>query len=351
MHKPRGYSVNDFVSWDQREELTLRPRFQRRDVWSQNAKSHLIDTILRGLPVPIIFIRQTIDPERRKTVREVVDGQQRLRCVISYYKDEFPVLKSQNTQYGGMTFSELPPEAQVSFLAYEFSVDLLEGVTEKDVLQIFARLNTYAQKLNAQELLNAKYFGQFKQAVYDLGWEHLEFWTNNGILRDNQIIRMAEADLTSEIVVAMLTGIQNKRGKIEELYSKHEDSFPSSDSVRSEFKRVIDTIARCLEPVLKFTVFSRRAVFYSLFCAFYHAMYGLPNSPDLGKGATLHGFSQGDLDRIRDSLTELNNKYEEQPTPTDIQAFYEACRRASSDKDHRLTRVKKILEYIERASR
>ena len=103
-HKPRGYSVNDFLSWHERQELVLQPKFQRRDVWSPKAKSHLIDTILRGLPIPIIFIRQDVDPQKRRTIREVVDGQQRLRSVISYSKDEFPVLKSQNPTFGGQTF-------------------------------------------------------------------------------------------------------------------------------------------------------------------------------------------------------------------------------------------------------
>ncbi|MBI4639228.1 MAG: DUF262 domain-containing protein, partial [Candidatus Tectomicrobia bacterium] len=220
-YKPRAYSVNDFLSWDDRKELILQPKFQRRDVWSPKAKSHLIDTILRGLPIPIIFIRQNVDPLQRRTIREVVDGQQRLRSIISFAKDEFSILKSQNPSFGGLTFSKLPSEIQENFLNYEFSVVLLEGATDADVLDIFARLNTYAQTLTPQELLNAAYFGQFKQAVYSLGYEHLEFWRGNGILQDRQIIRMAEAELTSELLITMLSGIQHRRVRIKESYEKY----------------------------------------------------------------------------------------------------------------------------------
>jgi hypothetical protein len=44
----RTYSLNDFVEWDKAKQLELNPRFQRRPVWSEKAKSYLLDTILRG---------------------------------------------------------------------------------------------------------------------------------------------------------------------------------------------------------------------------------------------------------------------------------------------------------------
>jgi hypothetical protein len=54
----RVYSINDFVEWDKNKQLELNPSFQRRPVWSEKAKSYSIDTILRGKPIPKIFIRQ-----------------------------------------------------------------------------------------------------------------------------------------------------------------------------------------------------------------------------------------------------------------------------------------------------
>ncbi len=46
---------------ESQKALELNPRFQRRSVWSPNAKSYLMDTILRGKPMPKIFIRQKIN--------------------------------------------------------------------------------------------------------------------------------------------------------------------------------------------------------------------------------------------------------------------------------------------------
>ena len=51
------YRVSDFISWQRSKTLVLSPSFQRRAVWKSGAKSYLIDTIARGLPIPIIFLR------------------------------------------------------------------------------------------------------------------------------------------------------------------------------------------------------------------------------------------------------------------------------------------------------
>src|SRR4051812_21042272 len=52
------YTVSDFVTWYKEGSLILNPDFQRRSVWKPGAKSFLIDTIMRGLPIPIILIRE-----------------------------------------------------------------------------------------------------------------------------------------------------------------------------------------------------------------------------------------------------------------------------------------------------
>ena len=117
-------------------------------MWSPQAKSYLIDTILKDKPLPKIFIRATTDPKTRRTVREIVDGQQRMRTILSFVKDGFRISKIHNEEFGGMTYSELPEDVQTEFLKYELSVDLLLDLPDRDILDIFARLNTYSVSLN-----------------------------------------------------------------------------------------------------------------------------------------------------------------------------------------------------------
>ena len=207
----RTYSINDFIEWEERKQLEISPKFQRRSVWSPQAKSYLIDTILKDKPLPKIFIRATTDPKTRRTVREIVDGQQRMRTILSFVKDGFRISKIHNEEFGGMTYSELPEDVQTEFLKYELSVDLLLDLPDRDILDIFARLNTYSVSLNKQELFNAKYFGYFKQLVYKLSGDYYTFWTENKIFTDRKIMRMAEAELITDLLIAILDGIQSKK--------------------------------------------------------------------------------------------------------------------------------------------
>src|SRR5947208_9602966 len=79
------YKVSDFISWAKASTLILSPSFQRRSVWPAGAKSYLIDTIVRGLPIPIIFLReQKTDLDSLEPKREVVDGQQRIRTLLTF---------------------------------------------------------------------------------------------------------------------------------------------------------------------------------------------------------------------------------------------------------------------------
>src|SRR6266478_459586 len=96
----RNYSIRDFEEWSERDELVLQPKFQRRDVWSDKARSYLMDTIIRGKPIPKIYMRQDINPKTRRTIREIVDGQQRLQTVLGFLKGAFKISKAHNEDFG-----------------------------------------------------------------------------------------------------------------------------------------------------------------------------------------------------------------------------------------------------------
>jgi uncharacterized protein with ParB-like and HNH nuclease domain len=112
------YRVADFLGWQRNRTLILNPAFQRRPVWKVGAKSYLIDTVIRSLPMPLIFLRDR--PSRLDTLepdREVVDGQQRIRTLISYIspdtlpdlkqEDQFVISRAHNRDLAGRAFPEL----------------------------------------------------------------------------------------------------------------------------------------------------------------------------------------------------------------------------------------------------
>src|SRR5690242_16444075 len=101
----RSYSIADFLEWHANNLLDLSPKFQRRGVWTRAAKSFLIDTILRGKPMPKVLLTQNLIG--KKNVRTVVDGQQRIRTILEFVAGGFTVLSTHNAEHGRKRFSEL----------------------------------------------------------------------------------------------------------------------------------------------------------------------------------------------------------------------------------------------------
>ena len=154
-----------------------------------------MDTIIRGKPIPKVIIRQKINVTTKKSIREVVDGQQRLRTIISFCNDGFSIYRHQNREYGNLRFSQLPEDIRAQLLTYEIAVDLLVNLPDPEVLDIFSRLNSYAIILNEQEKINAEHFGPFKLLADDIALQYNKYWTEQKIVNARAILRMQEISL------------------------------------------------------------------------------------------------------------------------------------------------------------
>lgn len=294
------YKTSDFISWQRTNSLVLSPSFQRRPVWPKAAKSLLIDTVVRGLPMPIIFLRERTDLHTLEPIREVVDGQQRLRTLLSFiepatlrdfdeHRDSFVVKKTHNKEIAGKPFNQLEASARKQILNYDFSVHVLPSDTEdREVLQIFARMNSSGVKLNRQELRNAEYFGEFKSLAYSLAYEQLERWRSWKIFNEEAIARMLEVEETSEFIRFMIGGVQaNSQEALDRLYGDNEEEFPHKAEATRRFHTVMDRIDETVGPQLHSSAFSRRPLFNTLFTFYYDLIYGLETPLTKAKSESL----------------------------------------------------------------
>ena len=347
--KSQAFTVADLYNWYRGGELILQPRFQRRKVWTGPARSYLIDTVVRGLPFPKIYFRMQVDPVKMTSVREVVDGQQRLDALFAYLRDEFRVYRHHNSVVGGKRFSDLPASLRSQILAYDVSADLLIGADDPQVLQIFARINSYAVTLNAQEKRNARFFGVFKGVAYDLGTSHLRFWIDRKILTYQSVARMAEAELTSEFMVGLLGGLQDKKSSLDRYYLLYEDQFPQEAEVRTRFVRVVGWIDRNVD--LETLAFSRRALFYSLFMAVSDGLFGIEGGH--GPLAQLDPVTmkRDRRERLNEELKLVSSAVRSADPPSNLAEFALASARQTDNLGPRRIRHDFLFKILERAVR
>ena len=310
---PKVIQVNDIINWYEKGELAYSPKYQRNSVWNNKAKSYLIDTIIRGLPIPPIFMRQKIDVNTRKTYREIIDGQQRIRAIIDFVNDKFVISRSHNELYGNKMFSQLDDEIKESILDYDLFAEIINETEDAVIYDMFARLNTNNCVLNYQELRNAKYWGEFKVASYNTAAQYRELFNENRLFNDKQFSRMSDVELISSLFDLVINGIENETpSSLNKLYSKYDESFDIYNDVKKKFDgtmNVVDYIYKYLNGNV--ICFTSKTYFYTLFAMLYNQLYGVVNV-ELKRNAlyTIDNI-ENNIEKLTDQIIKFENIFRE----------------------------------------
>jgi hypothetical protein len=151
--------------YEDRKELILNPDFQRKDVWKGKQRSELIESILMGIPIPIMYLFETADGRK-----QVVDGRQRITTIFDFLNNKFPLrdLKILH-DLNGSRFSDLDKKLQGIFEDYQLHVYVIQPPTPERVkYDIFDRVNRGGTRLNNQEMRNALYGGKATELLKEL---------------------------------------------------------------------------------------------------------------------------------------------------------------------------------------
>lgn len=270
---PQHYQISDFLKWNDDKELILNPSFQRGRVWSQAAKSYLIDSILRGYPIPKLLIRTKVDRTTRRTIRDVVDGQQRLSTIIDFGNDHL-ILGSKAGEFSGKRYSDLDPDLQDAFLAYKLTCEQLINASDEDVLEVFARINAYAVALNEAERRNAQFTLEFASYVKQIA--HATRPQLRGVLSEREVVRMADQTLIAEIVGFFQTGVVDGAEKdITKIYQRNDGTVLKDVPPAEDVVDLIREAADLLHP-LDGEAIQKRAHFVILAAALMYMHGRLP---------------------------------------------------------------------------
>ena len=275
-YRAHVYSISDLIRLHDSERLEIQPSFQRRAVWPRQAAPYLMDTIIRGIPMPKIYLRDLRDPMAGKSVFQVVDGQQRMGSIFRFVADEYPLTRGETAVYAGLKFSQLPVDAHRSFLEYGVAAEIIENADDDEVWRLFWRLNRYTVKINSQETRHARFIGSFKNAVYRLSETHIDSLKSLLVISENQYNRMREAEFISDILVALVDGISDI-AVLDQKYEEYEESFPAEERATQLFTRAFQYINDEFREAITETRFKNKAWFYSLMVALADALEGIPS--------------------------------------------------------------------------
>ncbi len=335
-------STTRTISWlskrDQANELVLQPTFQRNAVWSEKQKSFLIDTILRGYPVPELYMQDFTDSNGDDTY-VVVDGQQRIRACLSYLADEFRLNEDDSSDFGELKFSKLSEEQRKKIYNYKFVVRTLPEMPQEELRAMFLRINRNSVSLTPQELRHATYWGEFISCCASLADN--EIWSELAIFSPNNIRRMADIEFISEIVSAIVGGLQNKKDNLDTFYVTYEESFEDRALIEARFNKTLSEIGMLL-PNLSKTRWRKKSDFYSLFLVLYRWSSSYPLASDIRKelGEALSGMAEE-----IDAFATADETNQESHTP-EIRRYYRSVVQSGADLGNRKVRDTEIERVV-----
>lgn len=235
---PSNHPISELRDWNNAKKLEIRPDFQRKEVWSKAAKLMLIDTIIKNIPMPKIYLETKVDDD--STYRIVIDGQQRITAILEYL-DGTIVLPSnyEDEKWAAKSFKELEQQEKSKFLNYLLDINNLVNPTEQEVRDLYSRVNKYTVQLNKQELRKCDYPGNFIDLAEKM--VQLPFFDNARVFTASMTRRMNDVEYVEELLAIILEGMQDKKKSIDELCEKYE-VIPDIEKTEGLFKKTIADI-------------------------------------------------------------------------------------------------------------
>ena len=315
--KPNTLAVSWFYGKDQKKALVLTPKYQRNPIWSIGQKCFLIDSLIFGCPIPQVYINIKTEGlgKEKKTKYEVVDGQQRLRAILEFLNNEWPLIATTAKSYPvsdlyrkhiGKTYSELPDSLQNVIWDYQIAVQELRGKEPQEIQALFRRLNYVVESLNDQELRHSQYFGEFNDAVEALTKE--QFWDEINLFTRRDSQRMKDAEFISELFVIVVDGIQDQQKTLDTFYADYDVVFPRKSRSMARFRQIVATL-QSIKDTIRNTRLGNKSDFYGLFAAVNELKLSAHNPLDLSPVTKdLMKLSKA-LEAPADSLTGIAQEY------------------------------------------
>ncbi|MAU61777.1 MAG: hypothetical protein CMI62_13725 [Parvibaculum sp.] len=320
---PRGMSVQEAYRLYSDKKLTVNRRYQRKLVWSENEKRHLVDSIEKELPIPLFMLAKSKD---EPDAYEIIDGMQRFNAIFSFIEHQFvdeakrcfdleQFVRAKLARDSGV-FEEYPkevarltPEECARFLEYQLAVTIDTEGDEERVNEVFGRINSGGRQLSPQEQRQAGLVSDFSEFVRKLAFELRGdsspdvlllnempevsfstpkekqpyginasdvFWCKHGIITANNLARSEDEQIISDLGISLLNGapLNASREVFDEYFDATKGKFAEIHTALAAYGS-----ARLKSEVLA-TIGAIRSVFEAgEFLSFRNCVNGQPRNP------------------------------------------------------------------------
>lgn len=160
----RDFTVEHIVQHFQ-EDLFYVPDYQRFHVWNTEKQARFIESVILGLPIPMMFLAEMPDG-----TLEIVDGVQRISTLESFYSLDLRLEQLERLPtLNGFIFSDLPVSQQRKLRTRALRIVVLDEATTFETRQdIFNRVNTSGERARASEVRRGAYQGPFMEFLEGL---------------------------------------------------------------------------------------------------------------------------------------------------------------------------------------
>jgi hypothetical protein len=249
----QAFTIEQLCHLVEKGQIDLNPSYQRNFIWSTDNQKELIDTILKGYPLPTFFFYLKPDG-----YYEMVDGQQRTKTIYRFVKGDI----TSSHRFNKVTYNDIN---QISFLHYRIPVVVITSLKAVDSLkEFYVLINKKGVHLNVAEVNKSEYHDTnfLRLANELLFYQQL---INLNLFSEATAKRMNDRAFVEELLGYLYSGIKDKKRSVENLF-KDDIDLSEYQFLESQFKVVIDKIEilNSIRPIAD-TRYKQKNDFYTLF--------------------------------------------------------------------------------------
>ncbi len=157
-YNTRDYSIDFLIQQFRDDEFYIPDEYQRQYIWNNADKNRFVESILLGLPIPLMFFSDTEDGRC-----EIIDGAQRTQAMEEFMSGDLVLSDLKKlTSLNGFSYNDIPAYFRKKFDKTNMRIIVLSDDTTLEIRQeIFNRINTTGRGANSSEIRRGSFRGPF----------------------------------------------------------------------------------------------------------------------------------------------------------------------------------------------